>query len=158
MLDAKQLTIFVIEPALELLEPAIFASHDAVRMVLGTAFVESELVYLDQKESKSDQPGPAYGLWGMERPTFGDVIQRSPAPARLVISDLSLSGKRGVEQLHGNLFLGAVMCRLKYYLAPEHVPDNPQDAAKWWKLRYNTPQGAGTIERALPWFERAWKV
>lgn len=155
MLDPGQLKQYVIYPALDLLSPTMRATEDAARLLLGTALQESELRWLDQRDA-AERPGPAYGLWQIERATFQDLIARTPALLKSSVSHIQLTGR--VEELHWNLLLGAVLCRMKYYLCPERVPSTALEAAQLWKLRYNTPLGAGTLEKALPKFEMAWAL
>ncbi len=155
-LDPKQLLRYVIEPALKRLEPRIPCTRAAMQLVLGTALHESGgLVWIDQRD-KFDKPGPAYGLWQMESPTFEDHLHRlSPDLEPGVYGYLSRIP--AVWMLHGNLFLGAAMCRILYYHAPEAIPaeNDALGMAQLWKKRYNTPLGAGTVEQALPCFKLA---
>ena len=155
-LDPKQLLKYVIEPSLRRLEPRIPATRAATQLVLGTALHESGgLVWLDQRDT-ADKPGPAYGLWQMEKITFEDHLSRlSPALEQGVFGYLAVIP--GVNDLHWNLQLGAAMCRVLYFHAPEPLPsaDNALAMAMLWKKRYNTPLGAGTVEKAFPCFQHA---
>lgn len=45
--------------------------------------------------------------------------------------------------------LGAVLCRAKYYLVPESIPETREGRAKYWKKYYNSSAGAGTVEHYL---------
>jgi|ERR1044072_1033489 hypothetical protein len=155
-LDPEQLLRYVIEPALRRLEPKIPVTRAATQLVLGTALHESDwLQYIDQVD-KAAKPGPAYGLWQMEKITFDDHLKRlNPALEPGVFGYMSRIPS--VEDLHWNLMLGAAMCRILYYHAPEALPpaDNSQAMAQFWKKRYNTPLGAGTVDKALPCFRLA---
>lgn len=158
-LDPQQLLDWVVRPALLRLTPHIKFTQAAEQLVLGTAIVESNLEYLDQID-KAAKPGPAYGLWQMERITFEDHLKR--------MNDALIPGVYGymsvlpaVEDLHWNLRLGAAMCRVLYYHAPDEVLPVPGDAhgmAVLWKKRYNTPLGAGTVDKAIPCFRLACSV
>jgi hypothetical protein len=152
-LDAHQLYTHVIMPALSRLEPFVPNSREARTLVLGTAITESRLIYLDQID-KAGKPGPAYGLWQMEALTYRDVISRVRPEIKQALSAM-FAVHGDVTELHGNLFLGAAMCRAFYYLTPETLPVYPQGMAQLWKKRYNTYLGAGTVEKALPAFELA---
>jgi len=155
-LDPKQLLEYVITPALLRLHPDISMSRAAAQLVLGTALHESGgLVWLDQVD-KAAKPGPAYGLWQMEKITFDDHLSRLSDRLEKSVYGY-LSRMPVVEDLHWNLLLGATMCRILYYHAPEALPaaGDALGMAQLWKKRYNTPLGAGTVEKALPSFKLA---
>jgi len=154
-LDPRQLLEYVIEPALQRLSSVILPTHAAAQLVLGTAIAESNLEFIDQVD-KAAKPGPAYGLWQMEKITFDDHLKR--LDNRLIPGVYGyLSWKPDVEDLHWNLRLGAAMCRVLYWHAPEPRPvaGDALGMAQLWKKRYNTPLGAGTVEKALPCFRLA---
>lgn len=152
-LDKKQLIDYVIRPALLSLIPLIPYSTAGDQLVLGTAITESGLAYLDQVD-KAAKPGPAYGLWQMEKISFEDHLLRCSPALRDRLGEL---GKLEISHLHGNLFLGAAMCRVLYFHAPEPMPamGDALIMARFWKKRYNTFIGAGTVEKALPCFQAA---
>jgi hypothetical protein len=154
-LNPSELAAYVIAPALSRLTPHIPFSRAAIQLVLGTALTESELVHLDQVD-KSAKPGPAYGLWQMEELTFKDHLRRLDPKLEAGVFGY-LNRLPDVTDLHWNLLLGAAMCRILYFHAPEALPGdgNAYGMAQFWKKRYNTALGAGTIERALPWFQFA---
>lgn len=154
-IDPKQLRTYVIWPALQRLHPHIPFSYAATQLVLGTALTESKLQYLDQIDPAA-KPGPAFGLWQMEKLTFEDHLKRmGPKLEPGVFGYMSRIPE--VSDLHWNLLLGAAMCRVHYWHAPEMIPleGDAEGMAKLWKKRYNTHLGAGTIEKALPWFKLA---
>lgn len=154
-IDPGQLRKYVVEPALMRLDPHIPYSEAAVRLVLGTGMVESELKWLDQRDV-ADRPGPAFGPWQFERASFNDHLSRAGAALEPGLFGY-MSRIPSVDDLHWNLLLGAAMCRLLYWHAPERIPER-YDAvgmAMLWKQRYNTPLGAGTWQKALPYFEKA---
>lgn len=158
-LDPGQLARFVIEPALERLNPIIPFTKAACQLDLGTALHESGgLQYIDQVD-KAAKPGPAYGLWQIERLTFDDHLSRM-RDSLIGAMFGYMSIVPSVEDLHWNLRLGAAMCRLIYWHAPEKIPQagDALGMAQLWKKRYNTYLGAGTVEQALPSFELACKV
>ena len=45
--------------------------------------------------------------------------------------------------------LGAIICRLKWKLIPSPIPVGLQAQARYWKVYYNTPSGAGTIDHFI---------
>lgn len=158
-IDPKQLLKYVIEPALSRLQPIIPLTKASTQLVLGTAHHESGgLVWLDQRD-KADKPGPAYGLWQMEKITFEDHLRRlNPALEPAIFGYMSRIPS--VEDLHWNLCLGAAICRILYYHAPDALPaeGDALGMTQFWKKRYNTPLGAGTVEQALPSFQLACRL
>lgn len=155
---ADQVREFVIRPVLQRLEPLIPYTQAAENLVLGTGLVETNYGAIDQL---SPGPGPAYGFWQMEKPTYEDLWTNFIRP-RAALRDalLGLIGGgvyRGIEELHGNDFYAAAMCRVHYLRAPAPMPGALDAAglAGYWKLYYNTPMGRGTIDRALPYFKQA---
>lgn len=152
-LDPGQLLTYVVQPVLHRLRVFIPPTLQAERIVLGTAITESKLVYLDQRD-RAGKPGPAYGPWQVERLTYTDLMKRAPAGLKEALRTM-FAWDGSVRELHGNLFLGAAVCRLKYFMCPEAIPRDPLSMAQLWKLRYNTPLGAGTVEKARPDFELA---
>lgn len=163
-LDPWQLWAYVVQPVLlefskaRVLSDAVPYSEEAGALVLGTAIHESAgLVYIDQKD-KANKPGPAYGLWQIESLTYMDLWGRVKPALREKLMHFSLFPEPDAKELHGNLFLGAAMCRTFYRLLPDRIPSDPAGMAALWKLRYNTYLGAGTVEQALPAFELAYKV
>jgi hypothetical protein len=149
-LDLRQFHDFVVRPALRhagLDEPA------RVRLVTGTALVESGLRYIDQI---APGPGPAYGPFQMERATHNDLWQRFLAAPRHLdlaskIKDLSVGAIDPVAQMHGNHYYAAAMCAVHYLRAPGALPaaDDLPAMARMWKVYYNTRLGAGRIEDFL---------
>lgn len=154
-LDHLQLAKHVVAPALYRLAEVIPWSLSAVQLVLGTAIVESDLKYLDQIDYQN-KPGPAFGLWQIEGLTFRDHLQRAKPVIQNAIAGIYMEDLE-VMDLWWNLRLGAQMCRLLYWHAPEKLPEagDAEGMAKLWKLRYNTALGAGTVEKALPGFLKA---
>lgn len=137
-------------------------------VVLGTAAVESGFSALAQVGG-----GPALSMWQIEPATARDTWRRSkPEHKKGVLYLASLDGPFGtatdddeaieviLAQLPGNLYLGAAMCRLVYYLKPFTMPNriepvsesSMQVLARIWKNHYNTKKGAGTVEG----FMQAW--
>jgi hypothetical protein len=146
-LDVKQFREFVIRPALKALEPEIPYSEAAERLILGTAIQESGLRYLDQL---APGPGPAHGLFQMERATHDDHVAwlaMKPALALKVDRLLAPSPSR-VEQLATNLLYGAAMARIHYWRRTDGaLPSDLEGAARVWKRCYNTAAGAGKPEQ-----------
>lgn len=145
-LDVKQFRQYIIVPALEhigLYSPA------AENLLIGTALQESQLRYLDQL---SPGPGPAYGLFQMEKRTHDDhwnsFISKDQDLKDKIVS-LTSAYPPGVEQLRCNLLYAAAMCRIHYRRVKEPLPDASDVKAlgQYWKKYYNTYAGKGTVEQ-----------
>ena len=159
-MDAIHLSKHVIGPTLDYLasaEPRL-NSLAARRLVLGTAMVESDLRFLRQLSD-----GPALGLWQMEPPTHDDIwthyLFYHPELGRHVEA-MTARWPRGPHAMVGNLWYACAMARLHYWRSPKHLP-KPGDVeglATIWKRVYNTHLGAGTVEKALPFFTSAISI
>jgi hypothetical protein len=140
-MDITQLRDHVIEPALGSLGDW-YNSEAAVQLLIGTAIQESRCKYLVQIK------GPALGIFQMEPATHDDIFNNFLAyRPTLEETVLGFLGKqRGAEQLIGNLYYAAAMCRVHYLRAPEALPvkDDIVGMARYWKKWYNTPLGKGT--------------
>jgi hypothetical protein len=145
------------------IQPAIFAeivifpaltaiglySPAAEELVLGTALQESGLLYLHQ------QGGPALGFFQMEPATHDDIWANFIEPDDILyqemngliarVGGLTLEQDR-LNQLVGNAFYAAAMCRLLYRRVAEPLPAAGDLAgqAAYYKAHYNTPEGAAT--------------
>ena len=135
---------YVVTPTLERLaraEPRI-NSEAARRLVTCTAQAESAGDWLRQIGG-----GPARGLWQIEPPTAIDVLDRY-LETREALDEIvwELRTDQSIdEQLVTNMALGAAICRLKYWMSPEPMPDEDDAPAmgRYWKQIYNTAGGAG---------------
>lgn len=143
MIDPGQLREYVVGPALEALG---LWSDAAENLVMGTAAQESRLRYIHQLGD-----GPALGLWQMEPATHRDIWDHYLAyQPDLELAVRGLAGYRPrSEVLIYNLRYAAAMCRIHYYRAPEPIPQTVEGMAALWKLRYNTPLGAGTEQEFI---------
>jgi len=153
-MDIQQFRALVVVPALEYIQSYSLAAE---QLVIGTALAESKLHYIHQVGG-----GPARGLFQMEPRTHDDIWENwlrhklhiVEGLKRLMIRDMDL-----LDQLHGNLYYAAAMCRIHYLRVPRPLPaanDWPAIAA-YWKHHYNTRLGAGTVDgflqKALPAIE-----
>lgn len=142
-LDVKQLGTLVVRPTLDYLG---MGGPVAEALMLGTAAQESGFRKLHQ-----DWGGPALGLWQMEPETEDDIhgsfLRYRPELASKVAS-LTLPPRPGVDQLVGNLYYACAMARISYYRSPQALPSTVDLEAlgKLYKLVYNTPGGAATVE------------
>jgi len=159
-IDVCQLREYVVRPALQRIEPIIPWSQKAENLVIGTGIHESQIRYVDQL---ADGPGPAYGIFQMERLTYEDIWKTYvPIVSGLRAKLLDLAGFDAlalppVTELHGNLFFAAAMCRVFYRRISAALPaaDDAPAMARYWKRYYNTPLGKGTMEQALAAFQMA---
>ena len=152
-LDVEQVRIEVVRPALRSIK---LWSRVAENLVLGTGIVESRLKYIKQLGT-----GPALGLFQMEPFTHNDLWRTTLWGTELGMNVGNLIRPfHGIAppatQLIGNLWYAAAMCRVHYRRIRAPLPsDNAMDLARYWKQYYNTPLGAGTVEKATPAFEIA---
>lgn len=159
-MDVEQLHRYVVVPVLEHLDRADpgIDSIAAQELVLGTALTESVTHFIRQKGG-----GPALGLWQMEPATHDDIWEhwlRNRKALRDAILALVSPWPLGAQQLCGNLYYGAAMCRIHYRRSRHSLPapHDPLGLARMWKRVYNTSLGKGTVEKALPHFTRAVEV
>jgi hypothetical protein len=162
-MDIRQFRDYIAVPALERVGAY---SRSAEQLVMGTGLAESGLFFIQQiargparegalsKKSRPDFRDGGRGFFQMEPATHDDIwenylrrrLDLLNGLKRLLIRDMDLH-----DQLQGNLFYAAAMCRIHYMRFPEPLPapgDWPGFAA-YWKKYYNTPAGAGTIEGFL---------
>lgn len=158
-MNKNQLREYVIRPALQRIG---LWSVAAEQLVYGTGATESGgYVFLDQT---TPGPGPAYGFWQMEEPTHYDLwtnyLAGQPSALRDVLFQMAGAARLpipDVTTLHGNMFYAAAMCRVHYRRVRQPLPEagDAFGMASYWKKYYNTYKGAGTVEKALPYFEQA---
>ena len=122
-------------------------SNPAIELLMGTWAVESNGGHF----LKQLGGGPALSAWQIERVTYNDVIGRIPKHFRDVLSDTI--GKPVADddfpKIENNHKFAVQIARLKYYLIPEELPYNTIERAKYWKKYYNTPLGAGTVDKYM---------
>lgn len=157
-LDAQQLRELIVRPTLQYIglhNPA------AENLVLGTALVESGAKFIKQVGG-----GPALGICQMEPETHDDIwanyLRYKPELAQK-LQGLMTSAEitRGAAEMIGNLYYAFGMTRVHYLRAPDRLPASADvvGMARYWKRYYNTPLGAGTVEKAEPYFRVAcWEA
>ncbi len=143
----EQIRLFIVRPAIERLG---HWSPAAEQLVMATGMAESGFQFIDQVD-KASKPGPAYGWWQMEMPTDEDIwgnYLRYRNDLAMKVRQLMILTISGADNLHGNMFYAAAMCRLQYLRAGGTLPDiaDIDGAAAYWKKHYNTVRGAGTVE------------
>lgn len=143
MIDALQLRLNVIRPALEHLSPVIPYSLTAENLLMGTCAQESKMgQWVVQLED-----GPAKGIFQMEPATHDDIwINFLNYSRQKDIVDLLYEFQQTSDELVYNLRYAAMMCRIHYFRVPDRLPDdNPNDLGEYWKNYYNTLGGKGSI-------------
>lgn len=164
-MNVNQFRAEIVAPTLRALD---MHSEAAVRLMVGTALVESGLDYLRQIGG-----GPALGVFQIEPATARDVLFRYLAMREelrrrvmdwLCYDPLSLThtlpsgGETQLERrLKGDLHLGCVVARLKYWMDPRPLPDASDipNLGGVWKDVYNTKAGAGTVGKFVSAYHRA---
>lgn len=142
MIDLVQFRDLIVIPALDVIG---LNSASAVELLLGTAIQESDARYLKQIGG-----GPALGLFQMEPATYDDIwenyLMHRPDLAKRVSALTRYPSNP--NELVGNLWFAAAMCRVHYRRVPEPLPDagDVEGMAAYWKEHYNTHLGAGTEE------------
>lgn len=149
-MNAGQLKLYVIRPALQVID---LWSEVAENLVYGTGSQESgRWTWIDQT---TPGPGPAYGPWQMEELTFNDHMRKlEKYPALLTkVNSLRLGDRTlGIQELHGNWFFGAAMCRVHYLFRSGPLPSDPEnieELGNFWKAHYNTSAGKGTVSEFI---------
>lgn len=160
-LDPRQLLVHVVRPTLAVLD--LPGGVLAEKLVMGTACQESDgFRYIHQLGK-----GPALSLWQIEPATAKDALARCSDGLFIKVAHfVSKQHWMASDGLHagllldlpGNLYLGAAMCRLVYYMKAfkmatakdlELTSDQRSWCAVMWKKHYNTVKGAGTEAQFL---------
>jgi hypothetical protein len=149
MLDPSQFRTEIIRPTLAVMGDR-FGGRAAENLLLGTALAEGRLEYVRQRGG-----GPALGVYQCEPPTFVDVLARGgdALPRKVYIATLG----RPASDMVWDLRLATLVCRLKYFLAPQALPpaDDAAALSAYHKLIYNTPLGAADPVANRVWFQKA---
>ena len=122
-------------------------SPNAVNLILGTIAQESAF----GKYRRQLGCGIALGICQMETATFNDIVDNylfyKKELKEKILKTCGVS-EFNAEDLVENDMLAISMCRVHYLRFREPLPHENDivGMAKLWKLRYNTPLGAGTEE------------
>lgn len=137
ILNPQELKSFCIIPTLETMGEQ-FTGESANRIVLYTFAHESHLGTWRRQMGA----GAALGIGQCEPPTFNwlakkykDIIKRCYANDEVP----------RFETIENDDVLATIMCRLRYYVVPEPLPepDDLKGMAQYWKEYYNTQKGKG---------------
>lgn len=140
-MDEKQFEELIIAPTLK--EMGLYTPQ-AAKLLLRTAKVESNLRYIKQLGTSLKIGG--IGLYQMEKLTHDDIhknflIYRDDRPY--------YQEYREPLDMIWDLRYATQMARLHYLRVATPIPDSLEGQAAYWKQRYNTPLGKGTIERFI---------
>jgi hypothetical protein len=160
VIDPIQFRLRVIRPTLLGLDPLVPYSTAAENLLLGTALVESRLIYLRQVGG-----GPARGVYQVEPATHADLWDRwlafrAPLASRVrSLASQGWPGEREVrehEELETNLAYATAIARLVYRRSPALLPAaNDADAlAALHKRVFNTVLGKTRVEESVVWFQK----
>ena len=151
-MDSRQFRNLIIRPALMEIDAYSLAAE---RLVLGTAIAESNLEYIKQLGS-----GPARGLFQCEPATHDDIWDnylRFKVDLMVKLRRLMIPGMDMLDQLYGNHFYAAAMCRIHYLRVKKSLPQ-PNDAfgmAAYHKKYYNSVLGATDPAESVVHFQKA---
>jgi hypothetical protein len=86
-----------------------------------------------------------------------NYLRYNPKLEAMVESLMTVTDVDDEYEAVGNLYYAAALCRVHYRRVREALPneDDAEGMARYWKKYYNTVAGAGTVEKAVPWFEEA---
>lgn len=165
MIDLQQLHRYVVRPVLARMQAVVpgvvhFDGLAAERFLIGLGLQESGLTFIDQAEKGGDKaPGPAFGLWQMEKPTHDDLWTSflNYRPVFAGILQREAIGTPSAEQMTGNLYYACAACRMQLHRLPFTLPeaDDYKAMAAAWKTYYNSASGAGNAAGAEKWFKLA---
>lgn len=150
MIDPVHLLNYVIRPVLKDLE---LWSPQAERLVLGTACQESQC----GRWLRQIGTGPALGIYQMEPATHNDIwenfLKYKGGLKGKLLSYTPERRQMDANEMIGNLFYATAMCRVHYLRVPDKIPEELPSQAAYWKIHYNTEQGAGKpSEYILAWY------
>ena len=152
MLDIQQLRELIVRPTLQKMQ---MWSDSAEDLMIGTAILESRLIYLRQKPD-----GPAVSIYQIEPITYKDLRIRLMLDYKnikdKVLSILCMEMLPiNADFLIGNLTAATIFARLKYYFDPQPLPasNDFNGLANYYKRVYNTQCGDTKIEKAISVFK-----
>lgn len=118
-------------------------SPEATELILGTAAQESAF----GKYRRQLGGGPARGIFQMEPRTHNDIVNnflRYHNDLAVRVLKYCNLPKFDAYLLEFNDDYACCFARLQYWRYPDRIGQRLNDWARLWKLRYNTPFGAGT--------------
>lgn len=155
MIHPQHFVVHVIEPALRLMG---WSTASAIRLLLGTAMVESTLSYLVQLNG-----GPALGVYQMEKNTFLShmiyLIRRKDIYDKILATCLYTTMPTADFMVH-DLRFATIMARLHYWIRPEPLPapNNVIGLTQYYLRYYNTNLGKSTFDKSVIHFAEAIRI
>ncbi len=138
----------LIKDVLEILEDGgIKYSDDAVELVYETGNAETNYRHLEQIGG-----GPGISFWQIEIATLQDNWDNYIVFRKKLIEVLYRLGyieKDPTFSALTNIAVAIAMCRIYYWRQPGSIPKTMSGRAEYWKKRYNTEQGAGTVRHYM---------
>jgi len=138
----------IIKEVLEMLdEVGIPKSQEAVELVFETGNAETGYRHLEQIGG-----GPGISFWQLEIDTLADnwenfILYRKPLIEFMY--KIGYIEKHPVFSALTNIAVAVAMCRIYYWRQPGAIPKTIEDRAFYWKEKYNSELGAGTVEHYL---------
>jgi hypothetical protein len=127
------------------------SNNQAPNLILETISAETQMGTFPDCTTKS-----GYGLCQFDPVGFYDVINRTRRSDKAKVKNkfgYDLNTVR-LDQLNDDPVLSIILCRLKYKLRPEPIPNDIMSRAVYWKRFYNSSAGKGTVEHYLESAER----
>ncbi len=125
-----------------------YYTPDSANLILGT--IAQESAYGKYRRQLGN--GPALGIAQMEPTTFNDIVKNFLSYRLGIITRIKKTcgvTELKAEDLETNDKLAICMCRVQYLRFKNPIPKDLIGYAVLWKLRYNTPLGAGKVEEFI---------
>jgi hypothetical protein len=151
-MDIEQFNEFVLVPALTVIG---LNSESANVLMLGTALIESGLVFLEQLG-----PGRGLGIYQMEQPTHLDMQRYLNQHHNSRLKERCLAACfyqafPSEDALIHNLRYATVMARIKYWMRSDPLPafNDAEGMATYHKRFYNSHLGKTNPSKSVRIFE-----
>lgn len=152
-MDAGDFLRFIIQPTTEVIGLRSKASDI---LLLGTALIESELLFLEQKG-----PGRGLGVYQIESNTHKDILRYLARHDKRTLKETCLAAcfytaPPSDDALIHNLRYATVMARIKYWMSPKPLPqfDDAKGLSTYHKVQYNSPRGKTNVESSIKVFQK----
>jgi hypothetical protein len=151
----KSLVVVPVLAALGAVQPRL-NTPAGINLLTGTPLVESRFDYLAQFPT-----GPARGFDQIETDTLDDqyatfLDYAANSYLRAAVNSFAFSGLSHEDQMHGNLYFGCAIARIKYWRAPEPLPlaTDALGLAQYHHDHYNSGGRANVVVNT-PMFQQA---